>query len=73
MKKGDKVRSLDNVDYLGVSRRHVGVVISQHKYKLPKGSGSIHPDRGWDVEVKFRHKFNTVIFQGEQLKVVGKK
>lgn len=73
MKKGDKVRAIENCEYLNVNRRHVGVVISQHKYKLPKGSGSIHPNRGWDVEVKFRHKTYTCIFQGEQLKIVNRK
>jgi hypothetical protein len=72
MKKGDRVRLKENIGYLNLTRRHVGVVISQSKYRLPKGTGSIHPDRGWDVEVKFRHKYCTTIVQGEELKVVSK-
>ncbi len=72
MKKGDKVRTLESFPMWNVSPRNVGVVISQYKYKLPKGTGSCHPDRGWDVEVKFRHKEGTCILQGEELRVVGK-
>lgn len=70
MKKGDRVRTTENFPYLNVTKRHVGVVVSQSKYKLPKGTGSIHPNGGWDVEVKFRHKNFTTIFQGEELQVI---
>lgn len=73
MKKGDKVRTIENFPYMGVSRRNVGVVVSQSKYKIPDGKGSINPNRGWDVEVKFRHKYGTCIFQGEELKIVSQR
>lgn len=73
MKKGDRVRTKENFLLMGVTRRHVGVVVSQDKYKIPNRQGSINPNRGWDVEVKFRHKYSTCIFQGEELKIVGKK
>ena len=66
LKKGDKVKVIENEPIMGVTRRHVGIVISQDKYKLINGG------RGWDVEVKFRHKIGTCIFQGEELRVIKK-
>lgn len=73
MKKGDRVIVGEDIPYLRLKRWHVGVVVSQHKYKLPKGTGSVHPDRGWDVEVKFSHKHGTTILQGDELRVVSKR
>ena len=73
MKKGDRVRTIEDFPSWGVSHRNVGIVISQHKYRLSKGRGSINPNRGWDVEVKFRHKVGTCIFQGEELRVLPPK
>lgn len=70
MKKGDRVRTIEDFPAWKVSRRHIGVVISQNKYRLPDGKGSINPNRGWDVEVKFRHKRSTCILQGEELRVL---
>jgi hypothetical protein len=73
MRKGDRVKLLEDIPYLNVTKHQIGVVISQCKYKLPKGTGSMHPDRGWDVEVQYRHKNSRIIVQGEELKVLPRK
>lgn len=74
MKIGDRVRTIENYDYLGVTRRHVGVIVSQtRKYKIPGPPNDLGKTYGQDVEVKYRHKINTVIVQSYELKVVGGK
>ena len=60
IKVGDKVRSKENHELLQVSRRNVGVVKSI--YRVGKNY--------YDVEVKFRHKIGTTIFQYDELKKV---
>jgi hypothetical protein len=73
MKKGDRVKMIEDIPYLNITRRMIGVVVGQSKYKIPKHKGSIKPKRGWDVEVKFSHKYCATIVQGEELIVVSKR
>ena len=62
LKVGDKVRSIENHPILGVSRRNVGVVVSvEHGNPVDL-----------DVEVKYRHKLNTCIFQAAELTRISK-
>jgi hypothetical protein len=63
MMNGDKVKPLRDMLYLDLTRHHIGVVVSQSRYKVPNG-------KGWDVEVRFGHKRGTVIIQGDELSVV---
>lgn len=62
LKVGDKVRSIENHPAMHVSSKHVGVVTS-----VENGN-----QVDLDVEVKYRHKLNTCIFQAAELTRISK-
>jgi len=55
LKLGKRVRPIENHPFLGITRRNVGKVISIESR---------------DVEVKFRNRPGTIVFQDAELKVV---
>lgn len=56
LKPSNKVKTVENHNYLSISKRHVGVVIKAHY--------------GGDAEVKFKHKPRPILFSRGELKKI---
>jgi len=63
MKPGNKVKTKENHAYLGITKRHVGKVVSVDPWKHFDGLDNT-------IEVRFQHRAGTVLFQKAELRRV---